>query len=971
MDGVEVTSATHPQVATSKIDAESDEDEVTYTITLSDIGEAQRVSGVPFKNWSGIVTIKIAGRGQAESTYGVNVLVDAEGNRSMMETDQSGTWVNVIYKDDSDVEGIDKNTNGQMFTDFVKPEFTYEYSNTTIGSGPTGNKKVTVVFDVLDQYYKQSIINGSDIQIVMPDYTAEEIQAAIDAGKITKSVQLKTIPNDVTSGDVTYKQNGDIYYEINGINKRIGQRYELVIDKLEQLYSPDNLGDGDHFSGTMSLVIPAGQKTTGAGGEEVLVKGIIDNSGNLNDAITISIGIDETDGDTTTNDGGVAEIVDVVDPVWQAVNSAAEPGQISMRASDKYFDRVELDETNIKVISNGVVSEDIGIDLSDPTYVKQQADGTWVVTNDPTEADGVEYSIQLSNVTVENPGPMQFDPVDENGNPITVVGGKPQYLTENGGAVKVRVDAGTAFDKSGNINKETTFDMGFMDDTRPQIYDIQKTQNENDKTITMVFNATDKNFDGSDPITPEELDIWLDGKLLGDTNGNNELDEGETCPIHKDLTSVALYEKIAANNTTNMVGFQYTLVLSEIVETQAQLVASGRDFRELSGTLEVRIKQNAAKDLNSNTLNPEKLVLSDFVDFIRPEITYKYTTSSQAVAGDIDYEGKTFTMVFDITDKYFKESTLTINDLTILIDNEAPDWREAGETVGVTRTLTPTDLKATFNKTVDEDVNNNSILDDGEDKNGNGTLDHSVIVNEEHVIGKRYTLVLSNLEQLEKLAGKQYLDYSGVITVAIGNEETNGKVTDTSDNKNDGKTITSGIDIKADVPDAGDPSVTVDVVDPIWEKLSTSANASNQTATIEIRGTDKYYASVDLTNKIKVYAHTGSTPGATGLSEITSSVTISGANAPSPVYKTGTEDQIGSDFTLTITGFEKDVNQIKIEILADAMLDESGNGNQPKEFILYNTLRLTSSETAGDSAFLGEETIKREYIHKVVFESSI
>ena len=35
------------------------------------------------------------------------------------------------------------------------------------------------------------------------------------------------------------------------------------------------------------------------------------------------------------------------------------------------------------------------------------------------------------------------------------------------------------------------------------------------------------------------------------------------------------------------------------------------------------------------------------------------------------------------------------------------------------------------------------------------------------VIGRRYTLVLSNLEQLQRIEGNYYLDYSGSITIII------------------------------------------------------------------------------------------------------------------------------------------------------------------------------------------------------------
>ena len=86
--------------------------EVTQTITLSNLEETLRQSGKNFKEWSGNITIKIGGRGNATSTYTANVLKDAYGNQSMMETDESGSWVNVTFKDGN----ITSNTTGKMFT---------------------------------------------------------------------------------------------------------------------------------------------------------------------------------------------------------------------------------------------------------------------------------------------------------------------------------------------------------------------------------------------------------------------------------------------------------------------------------------------------------------------------------------------------------------------------------------------------------------------------------------------------------------------------------------------------------------------------------------------------------------------------------------------------------------------------------------------------------------------------------------
>ena len=131
----------------------------------------------------------------------------------------------------------------------------------------------------------------------------------------------------------------------------------------------------------------------------------------------------------------------------------------------------------------------------------------------------------------------------------------------------------------------------------------------------------------------------------------------------------------------------------------------------------MRIDPTASRDIKGNTINEETTTIADFIDFIKPEIRYQYNTS------DIDYDGKTFTMVFDVVDKYYNTGTLTIDDLNILIDGEEPNWSDTG-VHGVVKELTEEDMTETIN---------------GESK----------------VVGKHYTLKLSHLEQLEKLEGKE------------------------------------------------------------------------------------------------------------------------------------------------------------------------------------------------------------------------
>ena len=168
---------------------------------------------------------------------------------------------------------------------------------------------------------------------------------------------------------------------------------------------------------------------------------------------------------------------------------------------------------------------------------------------------------------------------------------------------------------------------------------------------------------------------------------------------------------------SKVVGHQYTLEISSIVETDAEFIASGRKYRELSGTLEIRIDRTAARDMKGNLINSDTTTITDFVDMIKPEVIYKYSTSN------IDKDNKTFKMEFDLVDKYCASiNDIKAENLTIKVDGKIPDWTK------VDRELEVSDM-------MDDDVNR-------ADKR----------------IGRHYILTLSNLEQLQIKSGDNYLD---------------------------------------------------------------------------------------------------------------------------------------------------------------------------------------------------------------------
>ena len=319
----------------------------------------------------------------------------------------------------------------------------------------------------------------------------------------------------------------------------------------------------------------------------------------------------------------------------------------------------------------------------------------------------------------------------------------------------------------------------------------------------------------------------------------------------------------------------------------------------------------ATDKINTDTLG------NNFVDYIKPNATYQYSET------DVDNDGKTFTMVFDMTDKFYTSGTLTLDDLTILIDGEEPNWTEVS-------------------KSLQEEDRTNIV--NGESK----------------VIGKRYTLTLSNLEQIQVKEGDNYLDYSGVITVAIPAD----KIVDETGNANNAVTLTSGISLPGGIGTAE----VVDVVKPLVEKISSSVDATNGTASLVFRVTDKYYASTTLTKENLQITVDGELVESTG---ITKEVTSTALNEQRLVNGTTQTVQYGIQFTVNLSGLDTSVSQIKVRVPANAILDQSGNGNEETDLLVLNTLRSTKEEQMPESSFLGNTNIQRWDVDQVEFVDSI
>ena len=689
---------------------------------------------------------------------------------------------------------------------------------------------------------------------------AKKSDGKYDASSITVGIDSydKTALNKAITKTLTLESQTT--ETISGQSRVTVQTYKLVIGNLEQK-GQGGLSDGYTYSGILTLGFPEGT--------------ITDTSGHKSPATTITIGKNEPGGT------GTGKPVDVVDPVWSVASTNADTGVVKLRVKDKYLTKAtskfNLAKESIKIIVNGVESTAIVKTLDGPTTI--------------TDGKEYEYTLTLSNIAPSGGGYTEFTPIE------TIVGGKAKYRNDNGGSITIRIPAGAVTDANGNKTKQQDLNVGNMDLTEPEVYFVQKNRDLANNQETIIFNVTDKNYDSTKLIAANELTTWVDGTQMDSK-------------LTKTISSKTISTKI--DGSTRVVGHQYTLVLKGFAESDSAFASSGRVYREYSGNLQVKINKNAARDKRGNTLNSSTTTITQFTDVVRPDIKCKW---SDAV---INKNNKTFTLIFDVTDKYYSSSTLTFDDLTIKIGGKTPNW----STNDVGHSLSVSDIPNASGK------------------------------------GKRYTLTLSNLQKLQIKSGDKYLDYSGVVTVAIPA----GKVKDTTGNTNLAKTITSGITI----PGGSGSEQVVDVVEPYVQKMSSTVNAVAKTASIKVRISDRYFSTSTLTkDTIKVYINgTENTAVKTGwVEEEEPPETRTESGKTSTVH-------VATNYTLNMSGFASNINQIKVVIPANVVKDTSGNGNKQTEYIIYNVLRSAASEDSATSAFLGNSAMQRQNVDNVTFVSS-
>ena len=776
------------------------------------------------------------------------------------------------------------------FVDFIKPEITYIYSS---GNIDHTNKTLTVDFTVADRYFSTSTV------------TTDEIKKKI---KVKLKENDKEIPN--LTGKINITKLSDYS---DGSRGKVGENYRLTIGGLQQNTETDGLRD---YSGPMSITFPAD-----------MVK---DTEKKGNDAKTITIGV---------NDPGTGsqQVVDVVSPVWSVASADVNTGIVKIRVKDKYLLKtgtantaLQLTTSEIAVLVNGTESTQVTKTItSGPTLIASGSNGY-----DTT----YEYTIKLGNIAQTTKNYIEFTPKE------TVVGGKAKYRDENGGSITLRIIAGAVQDAFTNTNAQQDLYIGNVDNTGPEVYDIQKTIAANGDE-TFVFNITDKNYDPSKIVSLSELNITIDGAQFSSA-------------VQKNLT----YQTLTDTATNKVLGHQYTLKLTNMKESNSSFMSAltsttnRRVYREYSGTIRIVINSNAARDLKGNTLNTSTTTITNFNDKLAPEVVYIWSNSV------INKNSKTFTMIFDVTDKYYDARDLTLDDLLIKI--KVDDKRfDILNNDNVNVNLESKEIRETINKTI------------------NGKVE---INKENQLVGKEYTLTISNLSKAIRGEDRKTLDYSGILSVLINDVEK-----DTSENMNNKTTLTVGVSIIGTNETNGE-EVIVDTVKPIWEKQEnaiTNIEANNTLSSILIKGTDTYYSSntlndgeysaTQLSDKIKVFVDN---------QETTSGITIN--IKQEKVLEENRENfenyeinkaQYGVVLKIEVKGFSKLADQVKIKIMTGTLLDSSGNINIETEFIMYTCLKETNKEilfnestnSFEDNGFLGNTSVKRNKIEKITFVNSI
>lgn len=819
----------------------------------------------------------------------------------------------------------DRNTENFMFADFIKPSIIYRSANTEID---VENKVVTMKFDVRDKYYVSSNINLSDI--IMKIYNeASDKQDKWEQAKINNIISYEEYVNN------TLKEKGYEGVTLDDMDAETIEKFENGI--LTEDYYHQNIetkfntlsfeADQDGCGGTYTLQIKNLEQEMGELYKNysgyisfIIPEGkILDKSGNKNISKTITLGIN----DPKIDENEQPIIVDVVNPTLKIENTNIDKtkGEVTLDivGTDKYY------------LENTLTLDKIHLFVDDEETEKIQKQ--FIINNGETTENANSYAIPL----YENREGKQVQygvKYHLKLSRISLDNDQNNEETENG-KIDMTIDEGVIKDKSGNINSESKFEIGDIDTISPKVNKISSSIDKVNKTAEIKFSITDKHI--IEPNISNNYRIYIDEEDITDSV-NQQIEK----------------EQIIKTNSLGkekFIGYNYTITLSNFEQRRK---TNGKNYKDWSGTLRLEIAEGTAVDEYENK-NKTTSIFGEFVDFTKPYISYKYSEN------DIDRNRDIVKLVFDVTDKYYDARDLTLDDLLIKI--KVDDKRfDILNNDNVNVNLESKEIRETINKTI------------------NGKVE---INKENQLVGKEYTLTISNLSKAIKGEDRKTLDYSGILSVLINDVEK-----DTSENINNKTTLTVGVSIIGTNETNGE-EVIVDTVKPIWEKQENAITNidENTLSSIAIKGTDTYYSrntlsdgeysAAQLSDKIKVFVDN---------QETTSGITINIKQEEAleenrenlETYEIN-RVQYGVVLRIEVKGFSKLADQVKIKVMAGTLLDSSENANIDTEFIMYNCLKETnkdilfneSTNSFEDNGFLGNTSVKRNKIEKITFVNSI
>ena len=158
----------------------------------------------------------------------------------------------------------------------------------------------------------------------------------------------------------------------------------------------------------------------------------------------------------------------------------------------------------------------------------------------------------------------------------------------------------------------------------------------------------------------------------------------------------------------------------------------------------------------------------------------------------------------------------------------------------------------------------------------------------------------------------------------------------------------------------------IDFIEPEIEKVSSTANAMGQLATLTFNVSDKYLNDSDVltVNDIQILVNGTATSNPTRkLTRVAEGDVTATVNGETRV--------VSQQYKVEISGYANNVNSVKVRVIKGAATDTNGNGNKQTDIGVYSVLKATSSETSATSGFLGNTSIQRQNIENITFENDI